>query len=206
MQEDNITTINDYELLSLAQAHNEDAINIIYKKYQPLIQKICKKQEKNMKKYGLELEDLIQECYITINNAIESFNEIENTSFYTHVAKCLQNRLVSILRTQQKESYKILNEAISLDEETKEENEQTLHNYIQSNNTNPDKIIIEEETYTKFINKITKNLSYLEESILILKLQDFNYKEIADILDKNEKSIDNAMQRIRQKIKKIMAL
>lgn len=201
----NMQKLNDYELISLAQEQNEDAINLIYKKYQPMITKICKKYEKIFKKVGLEIEDLIQESNIVLDKTIQQFNEKENVSFYTYLNRCLKNNIISLFRKNQKESYKILNEAIYLDDELFDGEEKTLHNFIESPENSPDQKIIEEEKYNKFFNKVIKHLSDLEECVLILKNQNFNYKEIADILDKDEKSIDNTIQRIRIKIKKIMA-
>ena len=66
--------------------------------------------------------------------------------------------------------------------------------------------MIEDENCSRLFKKIISQLSELEECVFLLKIQNFTYQEIANILDKDEKSIDNTMQRIRLKAKKIMAL
>jgi DNA-directed RNA polymerase specialized sigma24 family protein len=66
--------------------------------------------------------------------------------------------------------------------------------------------MIEDENCSRLFKKIISQLSELEECVFLLKIQNFTYQEIANILDKDEKSIDNTMQRIRLKTKKIMAL
>ena len=104
---------NDYELISLAQEQNEDAIEIIYKKYQPLILKKCKRYISYLK--GLDLEDLIQECYIVLDKSIKSFNQDNNNTFYTFINLCLDRYLVNEYKKNNTSTNKILNESISLD-------------------------------------------------------------------------------------------
>ena len=194
---------NDYELISLAQEHNEEATKIIYKKYTPLIEKKSKYYIRILKNNSLEIADLIQESYIILNNSINSYNEKEQTSFYTYFNNCLNNRMISILRSYQKEKNQILNNLIYLDNNLEEE-ELSLINIIESNKEEPEKILLEEEKYSILYNTIIDKLSPLEECVFILKIENFDYKEIADILDKDKKTIDNAIQRTKIKIKKII--
>lgn len=194
---------NDYELVSLAQEHNEDAINMLHEKYQPLIHKKSRKFFKYLQNKGIELSDLIQECTIGFEEAIQKFNPDDDVSFYTFANVCMDRQLMSELTRQNRAKYKFLNEAIPL-ETIDEENDNNLIDFIQDNTNNPELGLLSNEEFKELYSQISKVLTALEECVFKLKLQGFGYKEIADILDKDEKSIDNAIQRIKTKIKTVM--
>lgn len=192
---------NDYELVSMAQEHNEDAINSLHEKYQPLIHKKCRKFFKYLQNKGIELSDLIQECTIGFEEAIQKFNPDDNVSFYTFANVCMDRQLMSELTHQNRAKYKFLNEAIPLETIDEENENSNLINFIQDNTNNPEQGLLSNEEFKELYAQISKELTALEEGVFKLKLQGFGYKEIADILDKDEKSIDNAIQRIKVKIK-----
>lgn len=194
---------NDYELIYMAKEENEDAINIIYQKYKPLILKLSQKYYQKILNSSLELSDLEQECYITLNESITQFNEKENTKFYTYTKRCIENRLVSIVRKETNEKHIHNINSISLNNLIGEDNEQELIEIIDNNNIEtPEESLLKIEEETNLFRKVLNYLSDLEECVITLKIQNYNYKEIAAILDKDEKSIDNSIQRIRTKLKK----
>ena len=88
---------NDYELLDYIAEGNEDANNIIIKKYEPLIIKIANKMLPYCKKSGLEQSDLIQEGMIGLNHAIDRYQEKENILFYTYAKKCIERKIISVV-------------------------------------------------------------------------------------------------------------
>ena len=90
----NYKDYNDYELLSYIAENNEEANNIMIKKYEPLINKIAKKMISHCKNNGLELSDLVQEGMIGLNHAIEKYRERENILFYTYAKKCIERMLI----------------------------------------------------------------------------------------------------------------
>lgn len=189
---------NDYELLSYIAEGNEDANNIIIKKYEPLINKIAMKMLPYCKNNGLDKNDLIQEGMIGLNHAIDRYKEQEDTLFYTYAKKCIERKIISVVIGSNRNKNKILNESISYDDE-----ENLLLKFIKDSNPNPEEVIIDEEIEENFILKIKENLTDLEEQVFDLLILGFNYKEIAETLDKDQKSVDNAIQRIKTKIKKL---
>ena len=199
----NYQDLNDYELVSVAQEYNEDALNLLHEKYQPLINKKCHKYIKYMQNKGVELSDLIQECMIGFEEAIHNFNPNDNVSFYTFANVCMDRQLMSELTRQNRDKYKFLNEAIPL-ETIDEDDDTNLIDFIQDNSKNPELGLLSNEEFKELYATISKELTALEECVFKLKLQGFNYKEISDILDKDEKSIDNAIQRIKTKIRSLM--
>ena len=174
---------NDYELVSYIHEGNEDANNILIKKYEPLINKISLKMLPYCKSNGLELADLVQEGMIGLNHAIDRYQEQENILFYTYAKKCIEN--------------KILNESVSYDDD-----ENKIIKYLQDSNPSPLEEVMDLETQENLLNKVKNNLTEFEEQVFELHISGFKYKEIAEMLDKTPKSIDNTIQRIKTKIKK----
>ena len=197
--------VNDYELVSMAQEYNEDAINMLHEKYQPLIYKKSRKFFKYLHNKGIELSDLIQECTIGFEEAIHNFdsNAQDNASFYTFASVCMDRQLMSEVTRLNRDKYKFLNEAVPL--ETLDDNgDIDLINIIQDNSGNPEIGLLSSEEYDNLCNKISGELTDFEDCVFRLMIQDFDYKEIADILDKDKKSIDNAIQRIKIKIRHLL--
>lgn len=192
--------LNDYELVSLAQEQNEDACYMLHEKYLPLIRKKSLKYLKYLKNKGLELSDLIQECTIILEEAISKFNSNEDGTFYTYINTCMDNKLMNEIRKQNRIKYKALNEAIPLEDD----DENSLIDFIGDDSTNPELDILSNENFKELYLNIIKELTDLEECVFKLKVQGFTYKEISDILDKDDKSIDNTIQRIKIKIKSLI--
>jgi len=197
--------LNDYELVDMAQEMNEDASTILYQKYQPLISKKSRKFYKYLQNKGIELADLIQECTIGFEEAVKYFNPLDNVSFYTFASICMDRQLITELKKLNREKHKFLNEAVPLEtiDETSENG--NLINFIKDNSYNPELDLFNEEELQNLFEEATKELTSLEECVFKLKVQGFNYKEIADILDKDQKSIDNAIQRIKLKLKTVIS-
>ena len=190
---------NDYELLSYIAEGNEDANNIIIKKYEPLINKIATKMLPFCKNNGLEKSDLIQEGMIGLNHAIERYQEKEDVLFYTYAKKCIERKIISVVISSNRNKNKILNESISYDDD-----ENLLLRFIKSETPSPEEEIINIELEEDLLQKIKEVLTDLEEQVFSLLISGFKYKEIAEMLDKDGKSIDNTIQRIKVKIKNIL--
>lgn len=194
--------LNDNELISLAREQNEDAINLLHKKYKPLITKKCSKYYKYVSGKGLELSDLIQECLVGFEESIKDFDINDKVTFYTFTNVCMDRQIMSVIKRVNRDKNKILNNAIPL-ETIDTENDTNIIDYLKDNTDNPELDLLDELEYQELYEKIINNLTRLEECVFNLKLQNFTYKEMADILDKDIKSIDNAIQRIKIKIKEI---
>ena len=190
---------NDYELLNYIAEGNEDANNIIIKKYEPLINKVALKMLPYCKNNGLDLSDLVQEGMIGLNHAIEKYQEIENTLFYTYALKCIERKIISVVISSNRNKNKILNESISYDDD-----ENLIIKFIKDSSPSPEEVLIGEEIEEKLLSKIKDKLTDLEEQVFTLMINGFKYKEIAEILEKDEKSIDNTIQRLKNKIKKVI--
>lgn len=196
---------NDYELVNYAvNDSSEEANELLYQKYQPMIVRFAKKMLPFCSQGGIELNDLIQEGLLGLSSAIEHFNEQKNITFYTFARTCIERRMISTVVSTRRLKHKILNESVSF--ETKgEDNEFVSVDYLLKDETlDPEYVLLNNEREQILRNLIHDELTDFELQVFELKMNHFKYEEIASILDKNVKSIDNALQRIKGKIKKIL--
>jgi len=182
---------NDYELVALAKEGNEEANNLLYQKYKPIVVSKSKDAIVYASHHGIEINDIMQEGYIGLEEAIKNFNEDDNTTFYTFAVLCINRQIINYLRKCTRGKNKILNDAISIDE-TVEKNFK-------------DDFDIEMNFISKDImNDITDKLTEFEYNVLKFRLDGYSYEEIAKLLNKNIKAIYNTFQRIKDKVKKII--
>ncbi len=186
---------NDYELVSLAQEGNEEAIDIIYKKYKPIIVKKSKNAILYASHHGIDINDIMQEGYIGLDEAIKGFSQDDKATFYTFANLCIDREIVNYLRKTTRGKNKLLNEAIAIDE--------GLENVI-SDDMDIESSFILRDNEKKFMTEIYEELTKFEKEVFDLKIKGYNFEEIANILDRDVKSIYNTFHRIKQKSKKIM--
>ena len=186
---------NDYELVSLAQEGNEEAIDIIYKKYKPIIVKKSKNAILYASHHGIDINDIMQEGYIGLDEAIKGFSQDDKATFYTFANLCIDREIVNYLRKTTRGKNKLLNEAVAIDE--------GLENVI-SDDMDIEYSFILRDNEKKFMTEIYEELTKFEKEVFDLKIKGYNFEEIANILDRDVKSIYNTFHRIKQKSKKIM--
>ena len=195
----NYKDFNDYELLDHIYSCDEDANEIMIYKYRPLTVNLAKKLIKYCNG-GIDLNDLIQEGLVGLNEAINNFREDKETNFGTYVKLCIQRRMYSVVKSTRTYKNKILNESISLEDEE----DTNIDRFLIDNSNNPSDMLEENAYQEEILKKLNEQLTDLERQVFELKKNYFNYKEIADILEKDPKVIDNTIQRIKTKLKKIM--
>lgn len=190
---------NDYELINYISEGNEDANNILLKKYEPLIKKEALRLLPHCENYGLDLNDLMQEGLIGLNHAIERYQEQSDVMFYTYALKCIKRKMLSVIVSLGRKKNKVLNESISYDDE-----DNLLIKIMKDSKQTPEEAMMSKEEEEKLIETIKSKLTDFEYEVFELLISGMKYNEISDILDKDKKSIDNSIQRIKAKIKKIL--
>jgi len=195
---------NDNELLSYVAENNEDATEILYKKYMPLVTNIAKKLYVYSKNNGLEVNDLIQEGMLGLTGAINEYNENKNASFYTFAKTCIERKIITAVTASRRLKHKALNDSIPL--ETTRVNDDNIvffEEIVGDNNKNPENMLMDSENFNEILKIAKSKLTDFELQVFELRISDFGYKEIDEILEKDSKSIDNALQRIRLKLVQI---
>lgn len=195
----NYRDYNDNELISYIKEQNEEAHEIIFKKYEPLINKIATKMFSGCYNLGFEKADLIQEGMLGLSAAIKTFDESKEASFYTYANKIIERKMLSVIIAAKRLKHKILNESLSL--ESSDEGKASLEDFVGDDKVNPESLMIDVERERLLIERTKEKLTSFEEQVFLLKIHQFDYKEIATILDKKPKAIDNALQRIKLKMK-----
>ena len=195
--------LNDFELLTFVRENSEEANNLLFKKYKPLIEVNARRLLKYCKFNGLEFLDLVQEGMLGLSKAIDTFNETKQTSFYTYAKTCIERKQLSLIVSSQRQKHKLLNESVPFEiyDDGKDEIK-TIDSFLVDNSYNPENVVEDLENINELKEKISKILNSFEYEVFELKIAGFNYTEIAEILDKDKKQIDNAIQRIKSKIKK----
>lgn len=195
----NYKNFNDYELLDQIYSCNEDANEILIYKYRPLIVSLAKKFIQ-YSQGGVDLNDLIQEGMLGLNEAINTFREDKEANFGTYARLCIRRRLVSLIKSTRTQKNMILNESISIEDQ----DTNVLDKFLIDNSFDPSSMVEEYDYQEQIINKLNEKLTDFESQVFELKKDGFEYREIADILDKDPKAIDNAIQRIKTKLKSLM--
>ncbi len=198
------TEYNDNELYSLICENNEDAKDILFLKYKYIIDIAIKKYAFTAMKYSFEYKDLYQEALVGFSKAIKSYNEEKNASLPTFINICVERRLQNIIRQARRIKNKFFLESLSLDY-VYEQYEVPLRDVISDDNKNdPLESISFDESFDELLDTIKNSLSENEYEVYKLLITGESYSDIAKILGKNVKQIDNAIQRIKNKIKFII--
>jgi RNA polymerase sporulation-specific sigma factor len=200
----NYKEYNDGELLMLIKEEHEDAKNILFDKYYYIIDIIIKKYNRMGLALGIEYKDLYQEAMVGFADALNRYDENKEASLPTFISLCVERRVQAAIIKAGRQKNKIYKDVLSLDHEYPQY-ESTLAELISDDNKNdPLRNITDAENYQQLAKLIDDSLSKGEKDVYQLMKQGFDYKQIADILKKDSKSIDNAMQRIKNKVRRIV--
>lgn len=201
----NYEEYSDSELFSLLCEADEDVKDVLFIKYKYIIDIVIKKYAYSAMKYGFEYKDLYQEALVGFSDALKSFQEDKNSSIATFITLCVDRRLQNAIRKASRIKNRVLLESLSLDHVYEEYNI-PLKEVISDNNENdPLTHITKDEEFDELLEFIEKALSASEYEVYKLLITGLTYHEIADILGKTSKQIDNTIQRIKNKIKSILA-
>ena len=149
---------------------------------------------------GGDSEDLTQEGMFGLISAIREYNTEMNTSFRTFAEQCIKNRLISAVRSASRKKHTPLNDGVSLDEFLSDEEKSMTVLIGESFRRVPEEQVLARESVDEVFLTYSRCLSKLENQILVLFLDGLSYREIGDRLNRQQKSVDNAVQRIRHKL------
>ena len=164
---------------------------------------IVRKKAKQMFLLGGENDDLIQEGMIGLFKAVRDYDETQETSFYSFAELCISRQIYTAIKLSQRQKHMPLNSYISLysqGEDNEEDRQTPLIDQLQTlKDNNPEELFLDKEYFSVMEQELKQKLSDLESRVLHLHLMGEDYRSIARLLDKSPKSIDNALQRIKQK-------
>jgi RNA polymerase sporulation-specific sigma factor len=194
---------NDFELLYLTCGENEEAYDILYNKYRPIVAIKAKKYLRFAQGIGLDLNDLTQEGMIGLSEAIRDFRTQKDVKFSTFANMCIERQINSAISKANRIKHRSLNESLSLDNKMTEDDKPLIDTIFDTKGSDPSEYLVDLENQKELYDKVKKQLTPFELEVLWLRLKNFDYKEIALKLDKSYKSVDSALQRIKKKLKVI---
>ncbi len=182
--------ITDEELIARLRTGQEDVADYLLEKYKGLV----RQKARTMYLIGGETDDLIQEGMIGLFKAIENYDPQKEASFQTFARLCIDRQLYKAISGSNRQKHQPLNTYVSLSQEDTEHLEEL---WMQS----PETIVIAKENVDDLEGKIKKCLSPFENQVLELYLLGKDYGQISKTLGKTKKSVDNALQRIKGKVR-----
>lgn len=188
---------SDEELIQKLRQGEDDITDYILAKYKPLV----RKKTNAMYLIGGETEDLIQEGMIGLFKAIRDYKPDKDASFYHFAELCINRQLYSALEASNRKKHQPLNSYISLSEQ--EHPDAVAAELLVDKESGPEQTVIEQEVWEEYKKRLAQKLSRMENQVLQYYLDGNHYIQIAEMMGKSPKSIDNALQRIRQKIRQM---
>ncbi|MBR2614470.1 MAG: sigma-70 family RNA polymerase sigma factor [Clostridia bacterium] len=187
--------LTDEELIECAKKGDSQAENSLIKRYTNLILKIINQRVGRVEDY--KKDEYLQIGRLAVSNAIKAYKG--NSSFTTFAYVCIDRRILDEIKSKNTKKEIITKNLLSLNSSSPEDLSR-IEKIIDLNAVDPESKIISEEAVAEIWVKMEKVLSKFEFDVFNFYLKNYSYKEIAVKLDKTEKSINNAVQRIRKKL------
>lgn len=196
---------SDEELIDRLRQGEEQIIDYIMDKYKNLV----RNKAKSMFILGADNDDLIQEGMIGLFKAVRDYDAGRDASFYTFADLCVSRQMYTAVQASRREKHAPLNSYISLyadmTESDQEGNAELVNALTSAVETNPEELLIDKENVANIEAIIDKELSGFEKQVLDLYITGMSYSQIAKVLGRDDKSTDNALQRLKAKIKKAVS-
>lgn len=197
----------DEELIERLREGENQIMEYLLDKYKNLV----RSKAKSMYILGGDTQDLIQEGMIGLFKAVRDYDAGRDASFYTFAQLCISRNIYSAVQKSGRKKHAPLNSYISIyGSEGAKEGENNADGSMNSAvalmadgvASNPEEIFISNENMESLQKYIEEELSPFEIQVLELHITGMGYVEIAKVLGRDEKATDNALQRIRSKLKK----
>lgn len=192
---------SDEELILRLREGESPVTDFIMDKYKNLV----RSKAKSMFILGADNEDLIQEGMVGLFKAIRDYDSGRDASFYTFADLCVSRQMYTAVQAAGRQKHTPLNSYVSLyaNMSDTEGEEAVLVDALQSAvEKSPEELFFDKENVNVLEEQIDSTLSSFEKQVLDLYITGMSYVQIAKVLGKDEKSTDNALQRIKSKIKK----
>ncbi len=190
----NPDTRTDEELVRCSRTGDTEATDVLVGKYKNLV----RRKANAFFLIGGDTDDLIQEGMIGLFKAVRDYDEARESSFLNFATLCIDRQLRTAIERNNRKKHMPLNNYVSIDHEGDQEPlEETL---LSLQAVSPEELVIRAEDLEEIRRRVSEELSPMEKGVLSLHLSGLSYVQIAERMGKNQKSVDNAMQRIRKKL------
>lgn len=177
----NYSAASDGELASLARS-SADAYSELISRYLPSIRRLAGIYTR----ISADRDDLVSEGILGLMSAVKTYEDGRGASFSTYAGVCVNNRMLSALRK-------------SADIKSREE---PLEDAVPGEGESPEKTVLDREVLNAVFREISENFSGLERTVFTEYLSGATYKSISDSLGISQKAVDNALSRVRRKLRR----
>ena len=191
--------LSDQELQACAAAGDPDAEEALAERYVRSVRSCARP----LFLAGGDSEDLIQEGMLGLLSAIRQYDPSANVPFKTYAELCINRRLYSAVKSAARLKHLPLNNGVPLDSILSEESQPQATSYPEANRRITEEQVLARESEKELHSAFSQYLSGFEAKVLQLYLSGLSYAEMAAQTHKSEKSIDNAVQRIRRKLARL---
>lgn len=198
--------MTDEDIVDEIQAGDRPAMDFIFEKYKYLV----RNKAKALYLIGGDKDDLIQEGMIGLYKAIQDYQKDRQSSFFNFADLCISRQIYSAIKASNRKKNIPLNTYISIYTPLSNrqgegaEKEALVDIIYQENGLNPEELVIDKENTSMIEYELVRRLSDLEKGVLSLYMQDLKYVQIAKVLGKEPKAIDNALTRIKTKLNQVL--
>ena len=187
----------DEEVATLAQGGDGQALAYLLNKYKNFV----RTKARSYFLIGADHEDIVQEGMIGLYKAIRDFQPSRLTTFRSFAELCVKRQIITAIKAATRQKHVPLNSYVSLNKPLyDDESDRTLLDVIEGRVTNPEELYISQEDLARIQTQISEVLSDLERQVLDAFMDGKSYQEIAELLGRHVKSIDNALQRVKRKL------
>ena len=194
-----LESLEDEELIEIYKDGYPQAAEVLVQRYKNFV----RSNVRTNFFVGADREDLIQEGMIGLFKAISDYDITRKASFRSFASICIKGQISTALKTATRQKHMVLNTSVSLDRPMFDEDDDrtTFMDLLKLEpSQGPEELLIRQEKIRIMERKLSKVLSKLESNVLKLYLEGQSYYEISQTLSRPDKSIDNALQRIKKKL------
>lgn len=202
---DKLEAMTDEQLVSLAQSGNVDAEHVLILREMKLV----RMKAKPFFLAGADRSDLLQEGAIGLLYAIRKFDSKKNTAFRTFADVCIGRQLITAVKKSTRLKHAPLNGYVSLDRpayigDDSDDGDSVGETLEMGSVQSPEEMAIEKESMRLLVAGMNKSLTELENNCLRCYLSGMSYQEIAGQNGIAQKAVDNALQRVKKKLVKLL--
>lgn len=193
--------INDYELLYMI-SDNDYSLDLLLEKYKPFVNQKLQRYNDYFYKYGIDIEDLRQEIYLSLIYAVNNFDENSDASFYTYLNVLIEHKISNFWREQFSAKNSILLNSISLASPVNDN--LTVADILADNSAGIEDIIMEENVLIEVYN-FCYDLSIEDAFVFELYLNGYSRQSISFLLNVSYKRTSYLICKIKDKLKKYLS-
>ena len=194
-----LAELSDDELVARFQGGDNDSLDVLLQRYR----RFTRAKARGYFLIGADSDDIEQEGMIGLFKAVRDFRPDRQASFRAFAELCITRQIITAVKTATRQKHQPLNSYLSLSgtRPGEENGSGTVEEVLEAKGLiDPIEFIISMEDLRSMRRMMSEMLSKLEVEVLRLYVEGKSYQEIAEVLGRHVKSIDNALQRIKRKL------